>query len=376
MKRSLMLKAVAIASTGALLLAGCGSGNKASAEITPISNPKAGEVADGALKGVTLNFAGDGGTTQQAQMDAFFTPFTQKSGITFNQDSPQTQAKIQAQVDSGNYQWDFVTAVADKVARECDKYFEKLDMSKIDTSKVPEKLLGNTECGVPSIPYAIVLVSNDKTFGSNGPQTWQDFFDTKKFPGKRALYSGDGVIDGSTVEAAAIAAGWDPKTEFTADWAKKGLDKISSIKDSVVFWTTGAQAQQMMESGEADMAAVWNGRALAAEKNGAKLTPSWNNWIQIVDQFAILKGSPNAEAAYYAINYAYGAEQQAKWTEESGYSPVNIDAKPNVDDLTAKYTTTSEERQATSVPMEYKVWSNPDIVAPLQDQWASIVAGG
>lgn len=368
--------AAALLTAGSLMLTGCSGGGEDTDEgVPPVSNPVAGTVEEGILAGHTLTYAGDGGTTQDAQMAGFFTPFAETSGLTFNQDSPQTLAKIQAQVESSNYQWDFVSAVGDTVARNCGTLFEKLDMSKIDTSGVSPDLLGWTECGVPSIAYAIVQVYNTEEFGANGPQTWADFFDTDAFPGTRTLYSGDGVIDSATVQAAAVAAGWDPATEFTVDWANKGLDEIESIKDDIAFFGTGAQAQQLLESGEAKIGAVWNGRALAAEKNGATLTPTWNNWISIVDQFAIIKGTPNAELAYYAINYAMGAEQQATWTEQSGYSPVNTDAQPNVDDLTQKYITTTPDRAATAVPVQLDFWKDADTVAPLQDRWSAIVAG-
>lgn len=367
--------AAALLASGALVLTGCGGGETSSEPVAPITNPVAGEVAQGVLEGHTITYAADGGTTQDAQMQAFFTPFSETSGVKFNQDAPQTLAKIQAQVESKNFQWDFISAAGDAVARNCGTLFEKLDLSKIDTSHVPKDLLGWTECGVPSIAYGIVQVYNTEAFGGNGPKTWAEFFDVAKFPGTRAIYSGDGVIDSATVQAAAVAAGWDPTTPLTADWANKGLDQLEKIKGDIAFYSTGAQAQQMLESGEAKAGAVWNGRALAAEKNGAKLAPTWDNWISIGDQFAIIKGSPNAEIAYYAINYAMGATQQAKWTELSGYSPINSDAKPNIDELTQKYITTTPERAKTSVPVQLDFWKNEETVKPLQDRWSGLVAG-
>jgi hypothetical protein len=44
--------------------------------------------------------------------------------------------------------------------------------------------------------------------------------------------------------------------------------------------------------------------------------------------------------------------------------------------VTKKYITTSPERAATSVPVALDFWKNADDVAPLQDRWSSIVAGG
>lgn len=376
MKKHTIAKLTAATAVGMLALTGCSGGGSEPVEITPISDPVAGEVPEGVLDGVTMTFAGDGGTTQEGQMTAFFTPFAEASGATFNQDSPQTLAKIQSQVDTGSIQWDFISSFGDAVARECGTLFEKLDMSKIDTSKVPENLLGKTECGVPSISYAYLMVYNTGEFGDSGPQTWKDFFDTEKFPGTRAFYSGDGKIDGGSVQAGAMAAGWDPAAEeWSAEWAEKGLDEIEKIKDDIVFYGTGAQAQQMLESGEAKLGAVWNGRAVAAARNGAEIAPVWNEWLVMIDYFAIVKGSPNAEAAYYAINYAYGAEQQAKWVEETAYSQLNTDAKPQIDELTTEYLSSGDEKAATSVDLELDFWSDLDTIKPLQDRWASLVAG-
>lgn len=374
MKKAL-LKTAALAAAGALVLTGCSGGGEA-APIPPLTDPVAGADAAGVLDGVTLTFAGDGGTTQEGQMTAFFTPFAASSGATFNQDAPQTLAKVQSQVESGNIQWDFISSFGDAIARECGTLFEELDMSKIDTSKVPENLLGGTKCGVPSISYAYLMVFNTDEFGENGPKTWADFFDLKKFPGTRTLYSGDGKIDGGSVQAGAMAAGWNPETdEWSVEWAEKGLDKIDSIKNDLVFYGTGAQAQQMMEAGEAKIGGLWNGRAVAAARNGAAIQPVWNEWMVMIDYFAIVKGAKNAEAAYYAINYAYGAEQQATWVEETAYSPLNTDAKPEIDELTKSYLSSGDDKLATSIGLELDFWSDLEVIKPLQDRWAGLVAG-
>lgn len=372
-----ILKLATIAAVGALTLTACSGGASEPTEpVPPLTNPVAGEVPAGILKGFSLTYAGDGGTTQDAQLVAFFNPFAEASGVTFNQDSPQTLAKVKAQVESGNIQWDLVSSFPDAIARECGVLFEKLDMSKIDTSNVPEGLLGGSECGVPSIIYGTVLAYDTKAYADKAPTNWVDFFDVENFPGKRAIYSGDGKIDGASVQAAALGAGWDPaKEDFSVEWAEKGLEKIDSIKNDIIFYGTGAQAQQMIESGEAKMTAVWNGRALAAERNGAPVDVAWDQWVKITDFFAIVKDTPNAEQAYYAINYAYGPEQQAKWVEESGYSPANTQAKPNVDELTQSYIVTTPERQATGVDLDLSFWSDVDTVTPLQDRWAALVAG-
>lgn len=370
MNKVLRVTVIAVAATG--LLAGCGGGS--SEPVPPLTEPTLGSVPDGILSGHAFTFAGDGGTTQDGMVSSWFDPFADASGVSFSQDSPQTNAKIQSQVESGNIQWDLVSTYAEQVERDCGTLFEELDMSKIDTSKIPPSVPELT-CGVPSIIYGVAIVFNTDTFGQNGPKNWADFFDTTKFPGKRTFYNGDGQIDAPIVQGAAIAAGWDPSTPFTAEWAGKGLDKIEEIADSVVFYNTGASAQQLLESGEAVMGAVWTGRALAAQKNGAPIQATWDSWISVTDYFAIVKGTTNAEIDYYAINFALGAEQQAAFTEATGYSPANVDAKPNIDEMTQSYLVTDPDKAATSTPVNTAFWSQTEQVLPLQDRWSAIVAG-
>lgn len=368
------VRGAAIAATAVLALTGCAGGG--SAEPVPeITDPTLGSVPEGVLDGHTLTFAGDGGSTQDGMMTAWFDPFSSASGVSFNQDSPQTMAKIDAQVTSGNIQWDFVSSYADQIERECGRLFEELDMSKLDVSEIPESI-PLLDCGVPSIVYGVAITYNADTFGEAGPTTWADFFDTEAFPGNRTFYNGDGNIDAPMVQGAAIAAGWDPSTPFTEEWASAGLDKIEEIADSVVFYNTGASAQQLLESGEAVMGAAWTGRILAAAQNDAPLTTSWDDWIGVIDYFAIVKGTENREAAYYAINYALGAEQQAAFTEATGYSPANVNSAPEIDELTEQYLVTAPDKAEASVPVATEFWADAAIVAPLQDRWSSIVAGG
>lgn len=367
-------KVTAIAAIGVLALAGCAGGGSAE-PVAEITEPTLGSVPEGILSGHTLTFAGDGGSTQDGMMSAWFDPFAQASGVTINQDSPQTMAKIDAQVNSGNIQWDFVSSYGDQIERECGVLFEVLDMSKLDVSEVPESV-PLLACGVPSIVYGVAITYNTDTFGKNGPQTWEDFFDVEKFPGNRTVYNGDGNIDAPVVQGGAIAAGWDPSTPFTEEWANKGLDKVQEIADSIVFYNTGAAAQQLLESGEVVMGAAWTGRILAAAQNGAPLTTSWIAWIGVIDYFAIVKDSPNAEAAYYAINYALGAEQQAGFTEATGYSPANVNSQPDIDELTQSFLVTAPDKAESTVPVANEFWADAEIVSPLQDRWSTIVAGG
>ncbi|SEM45045.1 ABC transporter substrate-binding protein [Nonomuraea pusilla] len=347
--------AVSAAAASLLLAAACGGGAPAPAQIDLGSGPAAaGTVKKDALKDVTLTFVSYGGVYQKGQQDAAADPFAKESGARVLQDGPTDYAKLKAQVDSSNVTWDVVDSDAIWAQAQCGKLLQPLDYSIIDKSKVPAGLA--TECSVPAMQYGMVLVYNAKKFGANPPQGWADFFDTAKFPGKRAIPGVPGDAAPGPWEAALIADGVAPDKLFPLD-VERANKKLTSVRSNLVFWKTGAESQQLLESGEVDMAMVWSGRAYAAVKNGAPFQVQWNQWMPIMDAISVPKGAKNPKAAMAMINYYLGAQQQAKLTELTSYSPVNTDAKPALDDLGTSFLTTRPEVASKATPIDSKWWA-------------------
>lgn len=375
-RRSYALPFLAIT---ALFLAGCadnGSPDPGDPTSGPGETPVAGQVAEGAFDGAVMTFAGDGGSTQEGQYEGAWKPFEEISGATILQESPQTLAKIEAQVDSGNIQWDFTSQGEVTISIYCDQYFEKLDRSRLDESKIPSAIQ-QLDCGIPSILYGWMIVYNTDKFGENGPKDWADFFDTEKFPGKRGI-TGSPTVSGNLLTAAAIAEGYTPGSPFTDEDLDRAFAKLRSVYDagSLVFWATGAESQQLLEAGEVDMAMVWTGRARVAETNGANLTPVWNDWFIMTDYMAIVKGTKNLDAAYAALNFYLGAEQQAKFTEITSYSPVNVDSKPNLDPIAEKYLVTNDDKMSTGIVLDNSYWTDQEKFEAAQQLWSAFIAGG
>jgi len=63
-----------------------------------------------------------------------------------------------------------------------------------------------SKCAVGNILYSWNFAYNDATIGDKKPKTIKDFFNTKKFPGKRAIYKGAM----SNLEIAITADGVNP----------------------------------------------------------------------------------------------------------------------------------------------------------------------
>lgn len=332
--------------------------------------PVAGAVAEGSLKGKSVTFVSYGGIYQDGQLKAL-EDFVKKSGVDLLSDGPTELAKVQAQVEAGNVMWDVVDTGDTLPYVHCGTLFQKLDFSKIDTSKIPAGQVG--ECSVPAMNYAVVLMYKKSTYGDNPPKGWADFFDEAKFPGTRAI-PGYGDPEGYMVEISLLNDGVPKDKLFPAD-IDRALDKYRKMRDdgSLILWTTGAQSQQLLESGEADMAIVWSGRGKAAVVNGADYAPVWNDWIVAKDQLTIPVGAKNTDAAYALINAYLGKEAQEVLTEATSYSPVNVDAQPKVDAVTAEWLTNTPEKQAAAYNFNIPYWVEHN--TELAEKWGAFLAG-
>ena len=134
-----------------------------------------------------LTVMATGGAWQAALHQAWFEPFAKKMGITFNeQEYTGELGKIKAMVETGDVPIDLVTVETSTVLQGCDDgVLIRLDYSKIaDRSKfLPGTAL---DCGVGIDVYGDVL-AYDTTVLKEAPTSVLDIFDTKKFPGKRAM---------------------------------------------------------------------------------------------------------------------------------------------------------------------------------------------
>ncbi|MBO1900850.1 extracellular solute-binding protein [Leucobacter weissii] len=349
-----------------LALASCSGGEAEPPPERDLGTPVAGEVPAGVFDGVTLTFAGSGGIFQDGQTEALWTPFAEASGASFNQDAFDA-GKLKAMVDSGNVTWDIVNTTQFDTARGCGTLYEEYDYDQIDLSKIPEGTITD-DCMVPQILYGLVVAYNTEAFGDDPPTSAADFFDTEKFPGKRTV-SQSTYVDPQTVEFALTAQGKDVQNLQPED-IEGAFDLYKGLGDSVIGWTTGAQAQQQLEAGEAVMGLVWSGRGYGAAAAGAPVAPMWDEWMIMVDSNGIPKGVKDKQAAQAAVNYSLGAEQQAKMTELTSYGGVNVDAKPDLDETLTTWMTT--EHLDTGIAPNVDFWvDNYDALAAAWAGWAT-----
>lgn len=343
-----------LASCLLLIVTACAQGGE-TREVSgdSVAGKAAGSAPDD-LDGVTMTFTSYGGGFQDGQETAFVEPFKEATGAEVLTDEPTDIAKVQTQVESENILWDVVDAGPDDVAAKCGTLFEPIDYSIVDASKLPT-LTPKHKCYVPTLAYAYGFFYDADTYKQDPPDGWEDFFDTKKYPGTRAI-DGRPVPTTGTMEAALLADGVAPEDLYPLD-IDRALATYDKIADDAIYWETGAQQTQMAEAGEADMVFAWSGRIYEANKNGANFRPVWNEALTLYDVLAVLKDSPNKNAAMAFINYSLGAEQQAKMAELTSYSPVNVDSEPKFDEMGKQFNATVPEHLEQQVALDVPYWA-------------------
>jgi putative spermidine/putrescine transport system substrate-binding protein len=266
-----------------------------------------------------LVFTSWGGTTQDAQETFWAKPFSAQAGIKVLQDGPTDYGKLKAMVEGDAVSWDVVDVEYDYALQAgANGLLEPLDFSVIDKSKLDPRFVSDYAVG--SFYYSFVLGYSPAAYGSKQPSTLADLFDLKAFPGKRTFYkwSAPGVI-----EAALVADGVAPKDLYPLD-LDRAFAKLDTIKSDIIWWTSGAQSQQMLASGETPIGFFWNGRLAALQADGQDVGIAWKGNITAADALVVPKGTKNKQAAMAFIAHATAAQSQADFAGATGYAPINL----------------------------------------------------
>lgn len=299
---------VAMLVVGAALLVGCGSETATTG-------------GDG--EQVTITFASGGGDYGDAIKDAWLDPFMAANpNIKVIQDDPSDPSKYKAMVEAGNVTWDVVDLGNDFAIGPTVDLCEKLDPAVVPFEQLQPDKLPTTGYRAPDATIGVVVAYRPKNFSGEMPQTFADFFDLKKYPGKRGCFN---WVSGGILEMALLADGVPAEQLYPLD-VDRAFKKLDTIKSSIIWWTTGAQSAQLLVDGEVSMGMSWNGRIGAAQAAGATLEIMWPQFILTADYLSIPKGSKHVKEAQQLIAWITSAENNAELSNFINYGPTNIDA--------------------------------------------------
>ncbi len=283
----------------------------------------AGGAATGAAAQEKVTIASWGGSYQKAQSEALFKPAAKNTGIVVTEETYGGMSDVRLKVKAGAMTWDIVASGSGSASRAgAEGLLEPLDYDVIDVSNFYPTL--KMKYCVGGDVFSTVFAWNTATYGDKGPQSWADFWDVEKFPGKRAYR---GKVAGA-LEPALMADGVPPEKVYevlsTEEGMERALNKIRELKPHIaVWWSSGAQHAQLMKDGEVDMTTGWNGRFDVAINDGAQAAYSFNQALLDYDCFAIPKGAPNKETAMKFLAEISKAEYQANLPKYITYGPTN-----------------------------------------------------
>ncbi|TYC56087.1 ABC transporter substrate-binding protein [Rhodobacterales bacterium] len=312
-----------------------------------------------------LTIASWGGSYQEAQSKALFEPAAKEMGIDVKEETYGGMSDVKLQVSTGQVTLDIVASGSGSAARAgAEGMLEELDYDVIDVSNFGPTLYSKYCVGgdVFSTTYAW----NTDTYGENGPQSWADFWDVEKFPGKRAYRN---KVAGA-LEPALMADGVAPEDVYevldSEEGIERALDKIRELRPHIdVFWTSGAQQAQLMKDGEVDMTTGWNGRFDNAKKDGAKVAYSYNQALLDYDCFAIPKGAPNKDLAMKFLAEISKPDYQDDLPKYITYGPTNNLAfeTGEIDAETAAGLPSSPENAAMQLPISLEWYAKWETIA-------------
>lgn len=277
--------------------------------------------------GLELTVANFGGANGAAQDAAFLKPFarahdTRVIAVEYTGDL----APIRSMFQDKKITWDVVEVESTDLKTGCDAgIFERIDRGAIPHASL--LLPGSVQdCGVGAFVWSTILAFDGSRFKRH-PRKWADFWDVKRFPGKRGLRKGPRY----NLEIALMADGVNRRDVYatlaTEQGVTRALDKLKQLRPHILWWESGSQPPERLNSGEISMSTAFNGRITAAVKGDAtQLGVVWTDAIYELDYWAIVKGTPRLKLAQRFISYATSEEPQLAFSREIPYGPTHMGA--------------------------------------------------
>jgi putative spermidine/putrescine transport system substrate-binding protein len=185
-----------------------------------------------------------------------------------------------------------------------------------------------SECVVPQIFWAYTAFYDKAAFPGKKPKNIKDFFNVKKFPGKRGIHTWANAL----IEMALVADGVKASKVYDVMSTPEGIDrafaKLDTIKDHVVFWSAGSKPLELVSSGEVVMALAYNGRIGAAIlSEGKNFEYIWDATVLEQEYLVAIKGGNEAEALAFMAH----ASSAASNAEQAKYIPYGPMRKSSID---------------------------------------------
>jgi len=327
----------------------------------------AGSLCASAFAAEKITVVSYGGSLSAAQVESAHKPFTKATGIAVvSEDYSGGIAPIKTQVDGKQVTWDVVDAELLNVHRACSTgLLERIDSKTLapapDGTPAEEDFIPGalSDCGVASYVWSTVVAYNTRAFKGEQPSTLKDFFDLKRFPGKRSLRKAPQV----NLEWALMADGV-PREEVystleTEEGIERALRKLDTIKDQVIWWEAGAQPPQLLADGQVSMASAYSGRiVLASRKENQPFRIVWDGQVYDMEAWVLPAGNPRKAQAFDFLRFATQTTVLADQSNYIPYGPTRYSAQKLVSPEVQADLPTSPQNFATALQVDALWWGD------------------
>ena len=262
-----------------------------------------------------------GGVANQAFGNFYGKPFeTKNPGFKVVQDSGgPSQGKIRAMVEAGKVTWDLCdSSASSSILLGKMGLLTPIDYSIVDKSLAPPKGFAYP-FGVAPYSFSSIMVYDAEKFKGDPPKTWADFWDLKKYPGKRMLRKDAQCM----IDAAVMSAGTPMDKVYPID-EKLAWAQLKKIKDQSIYWSNGTESEQIMRTGEASMGIIWHTRAkVLFEETKGKIDFHWNQGVLQAGIFVVPKNNPAGKDAMRLLRSMQEPGPQIDLLKFLGNGPTN-----------------------------------------------------
>ena len=279
----------------------------------------------------TLTIATWGGSYERAQQKALFDPFEAATGIQINTQFYNGEIAIL----KGDLVPDIIDMTMDDALLACEQNLvQRLKLSKI-LAPSPDGLDPDKDfiagallpCGVAHLSYSTLIAYDDRAFTGEKPQRIADFFNIKRFPGKRGLRKQPSAV----LEWALMAEGVPINQIYDLLSTDRGmhlaLRRLDSIRDHIVWWDDPKEPAALLKSRQVVMSSGFNGRFFDAQTRGDTITMIWDGQIVDWDVWVVpLKPDQTNVATNKFLRYVTQSENMAHLAEHIPYGPSRLSA--------------------------------------------------
>lgn len=300
-------------------------------------------------------FCGWGGLANEAYQKIYCEPYMEANpSVKIVQDtSGAYPGRIRSMVDTNTVAWDLGDSDAPSAyVMGKQGLLEEIDYSVVNKADAADEIF-TQEYGATPFAFSSIMVYNSEKYGDAPPKTWAEFYDFDMFPGTRMMQK-DAQVQLETLQ---LALRNDTAALYPID-VSACLEKLKEIKDKVLFWDSGAQSEELMRSGEADLGIMWaaRGYAVSRDTNG-RLKTTWNQGILQPGSFIIPKGAPQAaEAQKLLASMLARPEGQIEALRILGVAPTNPKAEALVPEDLRERNPMSKENRAVQVLLNAEWW--------------------